>query len=217
MSAQSTDWVQALPIMPAIPRVAGMTLSIHQDHVRPEWVGSLRQSSPLGRLELLAVGEELISLAFERDGVLPHDHWDESPSVFLHGVAEQLDEYFAGSRSVFRVPLRVFGTPFQRAVWDRLAALHRGETTSYGRLAGEIGRPRAVRAVGQAVAANPIPLIIGCHRVRGARGTLTGYSHGRGLETKLWLLEHEGVLLNAPAAPATAPALSAAEAGTTPI
>ncbi len=101
----------------------------------------------------------------------------------------QLDEYFDGRRASFSLAIDPAGTPFQRAVWAKLLDVPCGETTSYGALAVGLGRPRAGRAVGAANGANPISIVIPCHRVVGATGGLTGY--GWGVEKKSWLLGHE--------------------------
>ena len=105
-------------------------------------------------------------------------------------VADQLREYFAGSRRTFDVELALRGTPFQVAVWEELCRIPYGDTITYAELARRIGRPSAVRAVGAANGANPIPVIVPCHRVIGSNGTLTGY--GGGIERKQWLLALEG-------------------------
>jgi methylated-DNA-[protein]-cysteine S-methyltransferase len=105
-------------------------------------------------------------------------------------VAKQLAEYFSGKRTVFALDLAPRGTPFQLAVWNALLEIPYGDTISYAELARRIGKPSAVRAVGAANGANPIPIIIPCHRVIGSNGTLTGY--GGGIERKQWLLALEG-------------------------
>ncbi len=105
-------------------------------------------------------------------------------------VAQQLFEYFSGKRTVFELDLAPRGTAFQLAVWNALLAIPYGDTISYAELARRIGKPSAVRAVGAANGANPIPVIIPCHRVIGSNGTLTGY--GGGIERKQWLLALEG-------------------------
>ncbi|HZS86107.1 MAG TPA: methylated-DNA--[protein]-cysteine S-methyltransferase [Chloroflexota bacterium] len=102
---------------------------------------------------------------------------------------QQLAEYFAGRRQAFDLPLAMLGTPFQQRVWQAVAAVPYGQTRSYGEIARAIGRPAAVRAVGAANGANPLPPIIPCHRLIGADGGLTGY--GGGLGMKAWLLELE--------------------------
>jgi O-6-methylguanine DNA methyltransferase len=107
-------------------------------------------------------------------------------------VVRQLAEYFAGARREFTVPLSPQGTPFQLAVWDELTRIPYGSTITYGELAARLGDPQASRAVGRANGLNPIWIIIPCHRVIGADGSLTGYAGG--IEVKRALLEHEGAL-----------------------
>lgn len=111
----------------------------------------------------------------------------------LRAALTELREYFTGKRRRFDVRVAPSGTTFQQRVWRAIATVPFGETTSYGRIAAELGGPHLARAVGAAVGANPIPIIIPCHRVIGADGSLTGY--GGGLRMKVWLLRHEGVLL----------------------
>lgn len=111
-------------------------------------------------------------------------------------IKQALARYFAGDFDALdTVPCRFGGTPFQREVWSALRKIKAGTTTSYGKLATRIDRPKAVRAVGHANGANPISVIVPCHRVVGSTGALTGY--GGGLERKRWLLAHEGVTVNA--------------------
>jgi len=104
-------------------------------------------------------------------------------------VTLQLDEYFNGQRQVFDLDLAPEGTDFQRSVWQELTAIGYANTCSYGDIAKKLGKPKASRAVGAANGANPIPIIIPCHRVLGSSGRLTGF--GGGLPTKQWLLSHE--------------------------
>jgi methylated-DNA-[protein]-cysteine S-methyltransferase len=107
-----------------------------------------------------------------------------------HGLSDVLARYFAGElRAIDALPAKTRGTPFQQEVWHALRAIPCGTTTSYGRLAERIGRPAAVRAVGLANGANPVAVVVPCHRVIGANGSLTGY--GGGIERKRWLLNHE--------------------------
>jgi methylated-DNA-[protein]-cysteine S-methyltransferase len=113
----------------------------------------------------------------------------ESDPEWLIESRRQLTEYFAGTRCHFELRLDPRGTPFQQQVWAALCAIPYGETTSYGELARRIGNPRAVRAVGLANGSNPLPIIVPCHRVIGADGTLTGY--GGGLDIKQQLLDLE--------------------------
>lgn len=114
-------------------------------------------------------------------------------SKVLDQAAKQLDLYLKGSLDRFTLPLKVSGTPFQVAVWRTIAKVPFGKTISYGQIAEAIGKPKAARAVGAAVGANPTPLLVGCHRVLGSSGSLTGYSGGQGVKTKVLLLEHEGI------------------------
>jgi methylated-DNA-[protein]-cysteine S-methyltransferase len=105
----------------------------------------------------------------------------------------QIRQYFDGDRTAFELPLNAAGTEFQKSVWDQVAKIPFGETRSYADIANAIGKPLAARAVGGAVGANPLALILGCHRVMGASGKITGYSGGNGISTKRWLLKHEGI------------------------
>ncbi len=114
---------------------------------------------------------------------------DAAPFPLLR---RQLAEYFAGERTAFELPLAPTGTPFQRDVWDALLAIPYGETRSYGELAAAVGKPGAARAVGRANHDNPIGVVIPCHRVIGAAGSLTGYAGG--IDRKRYLLELEGAL-----------------------
>ena len=154
----------------------------------------LRLPSPVGRLELTADDEGILSLSIETDGHLPLDATLETPSPVLRLAAEQLEQYFAGTRKTFDLPVHLTrGTAFQRSVWARLTSLDFGTVTSYGALGSDVGRPGSGRAIGGAVGANPVPIIIGCHRVLATSGQITGYSAGQGIPTKAWLLNHEGI------------------------
>jgi methylated-DNA-[protein]-cysteine S-methyltransferase len=147
-------------------------------------------SSPIGQL-LLAGDEQALRLVGFPQGSgqrSPELGWQENKTPFAETI-RQLDAYFAGELSTFDLPLAPQGTPFQRAVWQALQQIPYGTTTSYGALAHTIGKPKAVRAVGAANGANPIPIIIPCHRVIGSNGKLTGF--GGGLETKARLLNLE--------------------------
>lgn len=152
-----------------------------------------RIDSPIGRIEITSDGEAIVSLAIERDGRLPHDEAPEASNQVLDRAATQLGEYFSGTRREFDLPVSPHGTQFQRAVWQQLAGLSFGQASSYGSIGLATGRPTAGRAVGGAIGANPIPIIIGCHRVLAANRKITGYSGGDGIPTKVWLLEHEGI------------------------
>jgi methylated-DNA-[protein]-cysteine S-methyltransferase len=116
------------------------------------------------------------------------DEWERDDGAFDH-VRRELDEYFAGTLQDFTVPLSPRGSTFQKQVWQALSEIPYGETTSYGKVAASIGHPDGARAVGVANGQNPIPIIVPCHRVIGADGSLTGY--GGGLDAKRWLLDHE--------------------------
>ena len=152
-----------------------------------------RLDSPIGRIEVTSDGAAITSLAIERDGALPHDGEDETSNDVLDRAAAQLGEYFAGTRREFDLPVTLSGTPFQRAVWDELQKLPWGAVISYGEIGHVTGRPTAGRAVGGAVGANRIPIIVGCHRVLATDKRITGYSAGSGIPTKAWLLDHEGI------------------------
>lgn len=149
--------------------------------------------SPVGNLLVAGDGEELHLISFPEGSRTkqPMKIWRRDDSVF-ESVFKQLAAYFAGELVQFDVPLRFSGTDFQKKVWTALLDIPFGQTWSYGQLANEIKRPTASRAVGAANGANPIPIIIPCHRVIGADKALTGF--GGGLETKEFLLRHEGVL-----------------------
>lgn len=156
-----------------------------------------RMSSPIGRLEIASDGQSITSLSIERGGHLPLEEHPERSTAVLDQAVQQLTEYFAGDRKNFDLPVTFTGSEFQRSVWQRLAELDYGQFISYGELGLEIGRPGSGRAIGGAVGANPIPIIIGCHRVLASNGKITGYSGGEGVPTKLWLLSHEGIMLAA--------------------
>lgn len=159
----------------------------------PETPFLIRVESPIGRIELLSDGAAVTSLTIERAGELPHDDLPERSTTVLETAAAQLEEYFAGTRRDFDVPVALEGTAFQRSVWSGLGGIGWGEVASYGELGRQTGRPTAGRAVGGAVGANPIPIIVPCHRVLASNGRITGYSGGEGVPTKVWLLAHEGI------------------------
>jgi len=152
-----------------------------------------RVDSPIGRLELTSDGTAITSLSIERAGTLPHEELPELSAPVLEEAARQLVEYFAGTRHSFDLPVAMAGTPFQQAIWAQLADIEFGEAMSYGELGVASGRASAGRAVGGAVGANPIPIIVPCHRVLASNGRITGYSGGNGIPTKVWLLDHEGI------------------------
>lgn len=145
----------------------------------------------IGDLLIAGDGEAINLISFPTGSrtKYPQDVWQREDSLFIN-VRAQLAAYFAGELKEFDVPLVLIGTDFQKAVWTNLMDIPYGETTSYGALAAKIDRPKASRAVGAANGANPIPIIIPCHRVIGANKSLTGF--GGGVETKEFLLNHEG-------------------------
>jgi methylated-DNA-[protein]-cysteine S-methyltransferase len=150
--------------------------------------------SPIGRILLTSDGTALTGLytnVEHRPPQLGADWAEDANFGPLPAAARQLAEYFLGSRRDFDVPLSFEGTEFQQRVWRMLTTIHYGETCSYGDLARRLDNPGASRAVGLANGRNPISIIVPCHRVIGADGSLTGY--GGGLERKRWLLAHEGL------------------------
>lgn len=155
--------------------------------------GLLVIDSPIGRIALRGDAEAVTELEIATDGRLSTDGRSESPTPVLQQAAAELAEYFAGHRRQFTVPVRVSGTPFQEEVWRLLREIPFGKLRGYGDLGRATGRPAAGRAVGGAVGANPVPLLIPCHRVLAHDGRITGYSAGDGVSTKAWLLDHEGI------------------------
>jgi len=139
--------------------------------------------SPVGWLTLTANNSGLCSLQFEKQGS------QRSLSEFLDHAATQLTEYFQGRLKTFIIPLHLEGTPFQKDVWQCLSRIPYGVTPSYSDIAAQIGRPSAVRAVGKAVNANPLLIILPCHRVIGKNGDLAGYAAGIEVKRKLLHLE----------------------------
>ena len=146
--------------------------------------------SPIGDLMMISDGSAITGLYMQNDKHAARRAVAVPDEAKLKGPLEQLKAYFEGRLRDFDLPLAAEGTPFQQRVWAALCAIPYGETISYGELARRIGQPTASRAVGLANGQNPISIIVPCHRVIGANGTLTGY--GGGLERKRWLLAHEG-------------------------
>lgn len=147
--------------------------------------------TPIGPLVLATSAAGLTHVLFAKGprAAEPHSAWELEPSR-LAPVARQFDEYFDGRRRAFDLPLAPAGTPFQLRVWSELGRIPYGTTVSYGELARRLGTPNGSRAVGLANGANPLPIVIPCHRVIGSDGSLTGF--GGGLDTKRRLLELEG-------------------------
>lgn len=166
---------------------------------KTEIIAHLVCPSPIGELRLTATPTGICSLAFDA-GADPDPHHTESctglpdgaPTPILESAADQLEEYFAGLRHQFDLPLDTAGTSFQQDVWNALRGIPLGSTLSYRTLAACIARPQAMRAVGAACGRNPLLVIVPCHRVVGANGAPTGYAGG--IQRKLWLLRHEARL-----------------------
>jgi len=146
--------------------------------------------SPVGALLLAGDGEVLHLIGFPRGSRAkrPRPEWRRDQFLFAE-TCEQLAAYFAGELTGFRLPLHFGGTAFQNRVWKALCAIPFGATTTYGTLAASLGKPTASRAVGAANGANPLPIVVPCHRVVGSDRSLTGF--GGGLKTKRFLLAHE--------------------------
>lgn len=151
--------------------------------------------SPVGTLLLAGQGSALSFIRFGADDPTrgPGPDWVRSDSVFEVAKA-QLTEYFDGRRRHFDLALRPTGTPFQLAVLEALQTIPYGETRSYADIAAQIGRPKAVRAVGAANGRNPLPIVIPCHRVIGSDGSLTGFGGGIEAKRRLLALEADGAL-----------------------
>jgi len=152
--------------------------------------------SPVGELLLVATKDALAGVYFPDHQPAPAADVLAAPRAARHDVLDlacrQLDEYFAGARRTFDLPVAARGTPFQQAVWDALARIPFAATWSYGDLARAIGKPAAARAVGAANGRNPLSIVVPCHRVIGTRGDTIGYAGGKG--AKEWLLAHEARL-----------------------
>ena len=146
--------------------------------------------TPVGKLLLAGDDLRLTHVCFQSGPhpLRPEDDWAASREPFETAIA-QLREYFEGRRRKFELPLAPAGTDFQRRVWRALATIPFGETISYGELAHRIGNPRGSRAVGLANGANPLPIIVPCHRVIGANGSLTGFGGGLPIKRALLALE----------------------------
>ena len=144
--------------------------------------------SPLGTLWIYGTDKAITAICFP-DAPPGPDHIRQETPLLCH-ARDQLAEYFLGRRTAFDLPLQPNGTPYQKLVWQALETIPYGETRSYGEIAKQIGAPKAARAVGSANRNNPIPIIIPCHRVIGADGSLTGYAGGLWIKQFLLQLEH---------------------------
>jgi methylated-DNA-[protein]-cysteine S-methyltransferase len=147
--------------------------------------------SPVGTITLEADNDQLISLSISATEALSGDSTPTHP--VLLSAAAQLTEYFSGERIEFDLPMSPRGTSFQQAIWAELEKIPYGGVTSYGELGRRVGLDKAARAVGGAVGANPLPIVIPCHRVLSATHAITGYSGGAGIPTKKTLLDLEGI------------------------
>lgn len=161
-------------------------------------------TTPIGVFGAVFTERGLCRLAYPGEPLGLYDPWlrriaPDAARVVADGrlalLEEELTAYFAGKLRQFSVPVYLLGTPFQVQVWTALREIGYGELRTYAQVAAAIGRPAAVRAVGAANGANPVPVIVPCHRVIGTNGTLTGY--GGGLEMKAMLLRREGILMGA--------------------
>jgi methylated-DNA-[protein]-cysteine S-methyltransferase len=159
----------------------------------------IEHPSPVGSLLLAATAEGICGIYFEEHKHFKgKDGWQRASTQsagwsHLQATA-QLDEYFAGQRTVFDVRLDMTGTAFQRSVWDELTAIPFGASVSYAQHAQRLGNPKALRAVGSAIGKNPVSIIVPCHRVIGTSGAVTGYAGG--VQRKRFLLALEGVAVN---------------------
>lgn len=160
-------------------------------------------NSPIGPLHLQIEQNALVQLDFDSEPMIKpinqkvkiiarqssDSNFEKSEIKVLNIAVLELSEYFAGTRQVFTVPIRLSGTPFRKKVWKRLEAIPYGVIKSYGQIATEINNPKSSRAVGGACGSNPVAIIVPCHRVKGSNGKLTGF--GGGLTRKAYLLELE--------------------------
>jgi methylated-DNA-[protein]-cysteine S-methyltransferase len=154
----------------------------------PDHDAKLTFDSPVGAITLLARDNKVVFLTMGSD-ITP----DFGKANVLEDAKKQLTSYFRGKSKELDFATELEGTAFQKAVWKEISKIGFGKVTTYAEIAKNIGNPKAVRAVGGAVGLNPVPLIVGCHRVLGASGKITGYSGGDGLTTKRWLLNLEGI------------------------
>lgn len=180
-------------------------------HTTNEPLQRRRVDSPIGELSLIGTDDAIVAVLWDTESELgagkAHNpverhlgdvdiaELDAGACAVLDRAADQLAEYFAGTRTEFDLPLAPSGTEFQRAAWEALRRIPFGETVSYGRQADLMGDKNKARAVGAANGRNPIPIVVPCHRVVGSDGSLTGFAGG--IELKRWLLDHERFTLMA--------------------
>ncbi len=151
----------------------------------PKAVASV--DTPIGPITLIAQGEKIVRVELGKKAR------SEGSSKVLTEAKNQIAAYFAGKLERFTVPIEAVGTEFQKSVWKEISKIGFGRQLSYGEIAAKIGNPAASRAVGAAVGSNPTPLLVGCHRVLGSTGKITGFTGGKGIKTKAWLLDHEQI------------------------
>lgn len=162
-----------------------------------EFDSSVNFPSPIGRISLFALGEKIVNVVLEPKGSRAVDHVAKAGGKVsekaLQNAQKQIVAYLEGKSQVLDFDVSFNGTKFQEAVWKTISKIKFGQTLTYAQIAQKVGSPAAVRAVGGAVGANPLPLRIGCHRVLGSGEKITGYSGGDGLETKKKLLALEKI------------------------
>jgi methylated-DNA-[protein]-cysteine S-methyltransferase len=151
----------------------------------PKAVASVE--SPIGPITLITQGEKIIRVELGKKATAV------GQAKVLNQAKKEINAYFAGKLDRFSVPIEANGTDFQKSVWKEIAKLSFGKAISYGEIAAKIGKPLASRAVGAAVGSNPTPLLVGCHRVLGSSGKITGFTGAKGIKTKAWLLDHEEI------------------------
>ena len=153
-------------------------------------------ATPVGNLLIGGDGRDVMLIGFPNgcNAVTPCCAWRRDGALYPE-ARQQLEAYFAGDRRAFDFPMKMVGTPFQQRVWTALLAIPMGETRTYGAIAGEIGRPKAARAVGAANGANPLPIVVPCHRLLGSNGALIRF--GGGLDVKRYLLDFESNVVSA--------------------
>jgi len=168
-------------------------MSIKAQKERPE-ISLAYLDSPIGRLAILADSDGISAIFFPNNSEflsLVEAPASAKGEEWLGLAIEQLSAYFDGRLKVFDLPLSINGSDFQKNAWAQLQKITYGSTASYGEIASAMGKPKAARAVGMANNKNRIPIIIPCHRIIGSNGSLTGFAGG--LDTKRWLLKHEGI------------------------